>query len=284
MNKRIAVIGGAAVLFAVILGAWLQTAGPEPRLETIVPEAPASLPVPLLPVPPVPPRIASGADYEHCLEMIDADPAGANSFADAWEATGGGDGAAHCRALALIALGDPETGAQVLDQLGGASHAPALARASVYGQAVQAWLMADEPDRAYEAATAAVALSPDDADLRIDRSVAAATMERYLDAIDDLDRAIALDPRRFDALVLRAAAWRQEKRLDRAKEDVDRALAINPDYPEALLERGILRQRMGDRAGARADWEHAIELAPDSTTADLAQQNLALLEAGPERK
>ena len=281
MNKRIAVIGGAAVLFAGILAAgWFLTAGLNRQNTAIAVNEPAML----LPLPPVPPRVASGPDYEHCLEMIDADPAGANNFADAWEATGGGEGARHCLALAQIALGDPETGAGMLDDLAQRSTAPALARASVYGQAVQAWLMTDEPDRAYSSATAALALSPDDPDLRIDRSVAAATMERYLDAIDDLDRAIQLDPQRFDALVLRAAAWRQEGRLDRAKDDVDRALLLDPQYPEALLERGILRQRMGDRAGARADWERAIELDPDSTTADLAQQNLALLEAGPERK
>ncbi len=282
MNKLIAVIGGAAFLFAVLWGAWwFLTAGPDRRNDAIAVDETA---LPPLPLPPVPPRVAAGPDYEHCLEMIDADPAGANNFADAWEATGGGEGALHCQALAQIALGDPETGAGMLDDLARRSKAPPLARASVYGQAVQAWLMTDQPDRAYDAATAALALSPNDPDLLIDRSVAAATMERYLDAIDDLDRALQLDPRRFDALVLRAAAWRQEGRLDRAKDDVDRALSVNPNYSEALLERGILRQRIGDGDGARADWEHAIELDPDSTTADLAQQNLALLEAGPERK
>lgn len=288
MNKGIAVIGGTVILLAVGLGSWRSLVlGPE-RLEPELAEAPiaaaAEEPAMQLPLPPVPPRVASGPDYEHCLEMIDADPTGANNFADAWQATGGGDGAQHCRALALIALGDPETGAEMLDNLGRLSKAPPLARASVYGQAVRAWLMTDEPDRALEAATAALALSPNDPELLIERSVAAATLERFMDAIDDLDRAIRLDPKRFDAMVLRAAAWRQESRLDKAKDDVDRALAIDPDYPEALLERGILRQRMGDAVGARADWEHAIELDPDSTTADLAQQNLALLEAGPERK
>ena len=281
MNMRIAVIGGAAVLFAGILGGWwLLTPAAERQDDPLPVAADAAL----LPVPPVPPRVASGPDYEQCLQMIDTDPEGANNFADAWDATGGGDGAAHCRGLAQIALGDPEAGARVLDELGQKSKASALARASVYDQAVQAWLMADEPDRAFESATAALALSPDDADLLIDRSVAAATMERFLDAIDDLDRALKIDPKRFDALVLRAAAWRQEGKLDRAKADVDAAMAINPDYAEALLERDILRQRMGDGPGARADWEHAIELDPDSTTADLAEQNLALLEAGPERK
>ena len=52
---------------------------------------------------------------------------------------------------------------------------------------------------------------------------------------------------------------------------------------EALLEHGILRQRVDDQAGARQDWERAISLEPDSATADLAQQNLALLDAGPDR-
>ncbi len=69
--------------------------------------------------------------------------------------------------------------------------------------------------------------------------------------------------------------------LDLAKADVTRALAIDPDDADALLERGILRQRLGDNDGARTDWQHAMGVDPNSTTADLAQQNLSLLEAGP---
>ena len=65
---------------------------------------------------------------------------------------------------------------------------------------------------------------------------------------------------------------------------LDRALAADPEDPEALLERGVLRQRRGDPAGARADWERAVELAPDTPAGELAQQNLALLDAGPERR
>jgi len=84
--------------------------------------------------------------------------------------------------------------------------------------------------------------------------------------------------------VLRGTAWRHLGQLDHAQDSLDRALSQDPDSPEALLERGILRQRHDDREGARRDWERAIELAPDSAAADLAQQNLALLEAGPDRK
>jgi len=81
--------------------------------------------------------------------------------------------------------------------------------------------------------------------------------------------------------VLRASAWRGLGRLAEAAADIDRALALDPDDPDALLERGILRQRRGDLDGARADWDRARALAPDSATGDLAEQNLALLDAGP---
>ncbi|MBV9654590.1 MAG: hypothetical protein JOZ42_08505 [Acetobacteraceae bacterium] len=234
-----------------------------------------------LPVPPQSPRIAEGEDYEHCLALLRNDPGGANAWADAWAATGGGEGALHCQALAQIALGNPQTGAEMLDKIAATSGAAAPARASLYGQAVQAWLMADDPARAFGDATLALALSPDDPGFFIDRSVAAATMDRYLDAIDDLDRALGLDPKRADALVLRAAAWRHEGRLDRAREDIDHAFALDPTNPDAFLERGLVRRDEGDREGARDDWRHAIALAPGTATADLAGQNMGSLDAGP---
>ena len=238
----------------------------------------------VLPVPPLPPRIDEGADYQKCLAMLADDPAGANAFADAWEATGGGDGAAHCHALAQIALGNAETGAAMMEHLARQSRAPDAMRATIFDQAEHAWLIAGNPGRGYGAATMAVTLDPDDADLLIDHSVVAATLGRYGEAIEDLDRALRIDPRRTDALVFRAAAAREEGHLRRAQDDIDRALAQDPEDADALLERGILRQRRGDTRGARADWQRAMELDPDSATGDLAQQNLALLEAGPERQ
>src|SRR5208337_154194 len=67
-----------------------------------------------LPVPPAPPSIAEGSDYDSCLRLLTDDPEGASAYADAWEATGGGEGARHCHALAEIALGHATDGAQEL--------------------------------------------------------------------------------------------------------------------------------------------------------------------------
>lgn len=197
---------------------------------------------------------------------------------------GGGDGAAHCRALSQIALGDPEHGADLLDKLASRSTAAPSSRAAVLGQAAQAWMMAGAPDRAFASAGRAIALTQDDADLLIDRAIASLSLERYREASDDLSHALTLDPTRVDALVLRASAWRLLGKLDQARDDIDRAFAQDPESPDAFLERGILRQRGGDWDGARDDWQRAISLAPDSATGDLAQQNLALLEAGPDQR
>jgi tetratricopeptide (TPR) repeat protein len=239
---------------------------------------------PDLPLPPFPPRIAEGKDYETCLAALADDPAGAAAMADSMLAGGGGDGAAHCQGLALIVTGKPEAGAVVLEALAQRSDAPAMARAVVLGQAGQARLMVAQPDKAAADASDALALSPADTELFIMRATAEAMLERFQDAVADLDAALQVDSSRTDALVSRAVMHRRLNELDLAQADVSRALALDPDSADALLERGILRERMGDRTGARVDWERARRVDPNSTTADLAEQNLSLLEAGPERR
>jgi tetratricopeptide (TPR) repeat protein len=279
MKARAVIIAGVAALLLAAAGTGaLWTLRPAPQdIEAVNADAP-------LPIPPVPPRIAQGDDYERCLAMLGPDPEGAQALAETWQTAGGGDGADHCLALARIELGDPQEGATLLERLAAASHGGSAARATIYGQAAQAWLMTGDSGHAFAAGTQALALSPDDPGLLIDHAVAAGGLERWQDAMDDLTHALELDPRRPDALVLRGAAWRHLGQLELAQDDVDRALAIDPQDAEALLERGVLRQRRDDASGARADWEQAITIAPDSPTADLAQQNLALLEAGPKRQ
>ena len=278
MSTRAVIVAGLAALLLVGAGggAWWELMPMPDDADAASVEAP-------LPIPPVPPRIAQGDQYESCLAMLGTDPEGAQGLAETWQTAGGGDAAEHCLALARIELGDPEDGATMLEKIGSSSHGAAVARATIFGQATQAWLMAGEANRAFAAATLALSLSGEDPDLLIDRAVAAGSLERWQDAVDDLTHALDIDQRRPDAMVLRGSAWRHLGQLDLAEDDIARALTMDPDNAEGLLERGIIRQRRNDPQGARADWEQAIALAPDTPTADLAQQNLALLEAGPDR-
>jgi tetratricopeptide (TPR) repeat protein len=358
MSWRLTALCASLVLVGSVAGATWWLTSPSADLDDTQAD---------LPVPPFPPRIAEGSKYETCLATLAGDPTGAVTLAETWQADGGGDGAMHCRGLALIASGRPSAGAALLEQLARQSTAPALARASVLSQAVQARLMVAQEDQpppepagalaakrsaeaakdtpagdrgvpetggkmatdtptadrtaaadapttdlavekgavadrsaanevtatdaptdpmaaagqAAEDASLALSLSPSDTDLFVMRATAESLLGQCQDAVDDLSEALRLDARRQDALVLRAVMRRKLNQLDLAQADVSRALTLDPDDPDALLERGILRQRMGDAAGARADWEHARVVDPNSTTADLAEQNLSLLEAGP---
>jgi Flp pilus assembly protein TadD len=232
----------AAALTALACTTWVAFA---PREATIAGDT--------LPLPPQPPRFAEGPDADRCFGLLRTDPDVALALAATWEQQGGGEGAQHCAALAVLATGDVTRAADQLEQLASRSRASASARAAVFAQAAQAWLMAGEAPRAFATTTRALALTPDDVELQIDRAIALGTIGRHGEAEADLDRALASDPQRPDALVFRAAAWRQLDRAEPARRDIERALALEPDNAEALLERGILRQLVGDTEGAQMD-------------------------------
>jgi tetratricopeptide (TPR) repeat protein len=288
MNSRVLAFAGAAVLImaAGVLsirrtdepGYRSHTDAPATELATIDPPAGD------LPVPPVPPRIAEGVQYDKCMTMIADDPQGAEAIATSWQTSGGGEAAIHCQALAAIAAGKPEAGAKLLEDLAHGGTIQGSARAVLLGQAAEARLMVEQAAPAVQDTTEALAIHPDDPDLLIGRADANDTLDQPNDAVDDLTRALQLDPMRGDALVLRASLRRRMDQLDEARADIGRALALDPEDAEALLERGILRQETGDLAGARQDWMHARTADPNSEAAELAAQNLALLDAGPARK
>ena len=266
------------VFFALLAGigaVWRIGAAPEIH-DSVEEEGP-------IPLPPAPPRIAEGSDYDKCLDMIGDDPQSAVNFAEAWEEKSGGDPATHCRGLALVALGEPEAAASVLERLAASSQGTALARATLYAQAAQSRLVADDAAHAFDDSTRALALDPGNADIRLDRAMAAFLLDRNQLAIDDTTRALDLDPRRPDAYTLRATAWRRVERWELAGDDINRALILDPDLPDALLERGIIRQHNRDLRGARMDWMRVAGLAKGTPLADLAEQNLDLLDAGPGR-
>jgi tetratricopeptide (TPR) repeat protein len=289
MRLRVTSVGVAAVLAVALslpVAARAQAAGVVDTAGENVPAGQAGDPDAELPIPPVPPRIAEGAQYDTCLDRLASDPSGADAiaaFLSASHAPEDAEAGAHCHALAQVELGNTEEGAALLDRLAAASTAPAASRAVVFAQASQAWTMAGHGDQAFASASRALLLSPDDPELCISHAIAALALQHYAEAADDLTHALELDAKRADALILLATSHRQMGDLARAQADISLAFQQDPDNPDGLLERGILRQRAGDLAGARADWQRATDLAADTPTGDLAQQNLALLAAGPRQ-
>ncbi len=222
---------------------------------------------------------ADESEYAACLKLLDHDAEAAFASALAWQDVGGGAPARHCAALALVRLGQPAEAATRLEALAAdmAAQRPWL-RAGVLAQAGQAWLTADEPERAHAAFTAALEITPEAPEIYVDRAQALAQAGAFWEAIDDLGRAIELAPGRAEPYAFRASAYRYIDKLELALDDAERALAIAPDDPIALLERGNIRRLSGDDAGARADWLHVISVAPGGHAADDARTNLERLD------
>ena len=114
---------------------------------------------------------AEESEYAACLKLLDHDAAAAFESALAWQDISGGAPARHCAALALVRLGQPAEAATRLEALAAdmADARPWL-RAGVLAQAGQAWLTADQPERAYAAFTVALEITPEAPEIYIDRA------------------------------------------------------------------------------------------------------------------
>ncbi len=239
-------------------------------------------------LPTTPARAQDGAaeqerEYQDCMILARAAPADGFDSALAWASLGGGDGARHCAAVALIELGQYREAARRLERLAAELRAgkPALSL-EVLVQAGQAWILAGDTARAHAVQSAALDIDPDNVELLLDRGITLATAKSYWEAVDDLNRALELAPGRSDLLTLRASAYRSLDALELAREDIARALTHAPDDPDALLERGMLRRLAGDAAGARDDWLRVIGLTEGTPTAAAARANLEKLDVKVE--
>lgn len=234
-----------------------------------------------------PPTVGGDTRLASCLEQARIDPPAARAKAEKWlDESKGSPAARLCMAMALFhdrafpeaaerleALADERMEGDPTDAVG------------LLGQAGWAWLRAGEAAKADSAYSRALEKRPDDPDMWIDRAFARAEVERYWDAIDDLDRAVSLAPDRFEAYLYRAAARQALSQPKAALEDVALSLERNPDDPRAILLRGNIKGESGDLPGAKADWELTVRLdghpdGADGPSARAARFNLDRLEAG----
>ena len=225
------------------------------------------------------------AAYQRCLSEIEFNPNQAFDEALIWRDRGGGIPARHCAALALIALEEYTAAAERLEELADQTATRAAAQAmrpAMLGQAGNAWLLADRPDRAYSVLSAALALLPEAeparADILIDRARALAAQAQWAAAEADLSASLSLAPDRVDGYIFRATARRFLERSEAAFEDIETALALEPARPEALLERGILHRLAGRDAAARGDWLMLLSVTGEGAAATVAQRNLEMMD------
>lgn len=219
-------------------------------------------------------------EYAACMQLARTNPDKGFENATLWKGLGGGDAASHCAAVSLLNMGHTVDAAERLESLAQTVKAGSAFKAAILGQAGQAWLVANKPEKAESLLTAAIKLNAENLGLYIDRSQALAARDAYGDAVRDLDHVIARAPDHVFARVYRASALRQLDKVQDAIRDVTHALSLEPNHPEGLLESGIVRRLIGDDDGARRDWLQVIEVAKDSAAAKSAQANLERLDGG----
>ena len=220
-------------------------------------------------------------DYDACLDMIATDPARAEREAGDWARYGGGPGARHCYALALIAIGAQSRGIDEL--LGIAAEEPDLepdARADILAQAGD--LLLEEGDRVTASVVAEQAL-------RLDaRNAASLALRARLKmdsgdmraAVRDLDEALRQNPTSSRFLALRASAYRRLGQHIEARDDAAFATETSPGDAAAWLERGRNEAALRDRNAARFSFLEAIDLDRDGEIGNAARLALQRMEAG----
>jgi tetratricopeptide (TPR) repeat protein len=227
-----------------------------------------------------------GRTYEYCIQLSKTRPDQALELASKWGAIGGGDGAGHCRALALIGLKDYGQGARELEDLAQKSKAAETLRADLLEQAGQAWLLQGEPTRAYNAQTAGLKIAPEGSPqhllLLVDRAATLAEGAKFQEAVVDLDAALALQPDHSDALAFRATARRNLGQVDAALVDAEHAVKSDPKNVNALLERSNIYRMKGRLNEARQDWVMIVQLAPDSDAAKAARADMERADVKPD--
>lgn len=183
------------------------------------------------------------ARYEACIQQIDADPLAAYETGLAWQAQAGGWPAAHCTALAIVATGDFAEGARRLEiNAEGAVAAGPHARAVMFGQAGDAWLAAEDPNKALRAFSRGRDFAPEDGGLALGAAEAALDAGLWEIAAGHADTAIALMPETAEGYRLRGRARLEAGELDAAEADMRAARERDPENIEVLLLRGDIRE------------------------------------------
>lgn len=202
-------------------------------------------------------RLAEAARLDACIAKLDEDPEAAYEDGLAWVGEGGRPFAKQCTALALIELGHAAEGAARLEDLANADDGGSLSQRIVYlTQSGNAWLVAGQPEAALVTLDNAIRLSPADPHLKADRATALMTLNRWNDALSDLDDALGYLPRDGGILKLRAETRLNIGDLTGARQDVVSAIAIDPEDIDAY----VLRGRVNEAERVRAEDPPAEQL------------------------
>ncbi|MEM1086645.1 MAG: hypothetical protein AAGH90_02880 [Pseudomonadota bacterium] len=180
-----------------------------------------------------------------CIRLVETDPRAAYEDSLAWLGNGNRPRARYCNAKALLGLGYTEEGAARLEALANAPDAIALDRRAEYmAEAGNAWFSASYPDAAIKAFSEAIEIDPRNGDYYKDRAAAFLALEKWFEAIDDLEIALQLQPNNPEALFFRSRAYFGLEDFTQAQRDIQAARVGDPENVDYALQRGHIREQI----------------------------------------
>lgn len=193
---------------------------------------------------------AEARRLEACVAKIERSPEDAYEDGLAWTFEGNRPGARQCTALALIALGNVEEGALRLERLATSTDAGSMEQRAVYfSQAGNAWLQIGAAEAAAVSFSEALKFAPNETDLLLDRATSYMLIDKWDEALADLNTAIANSPSHPVAHQMRAEVHLNKDALDLAMKDVEASMAADPKNVDTLVVRGRVREAMRLKAG-----------------------------------
>lgn len=204
-----------------------------------------------------------------CVEQTRMAPERAVETANAWRAEGGGLDARQCLGLAYVALARWRAAGTTYEQAAReADTAQSPRRTTFWVQSGNAWLAAEEAERAMQAFDAALLASSLGQELRgevhLDRARAQVALGNMAGARSDLDRALQLVPADPMAWYLSAGLAARQDDLPRAATDIARARQLAGTDPDVLLLAGTIAGLQGNGAEAERLYRQVATSAPES--------------------
>jgi len=136
-----------------------------------------------------------------------------------------------------------------------------------YRSLARALYRTGRPQEALDALRKAVAIEPDDVELRLDLANLLAASGRPQDALEHYQAAVQRHPEHAPSLLGLGDVLAVLGRLDEAKAAYRKALSVQPDFPEAQRNLGVLELQVGELAAAEASLRAALKRAADDPNA-----------------
>ncbi len=119
--------------------------------------------------------------------------------------------------------------------------------------------------------TRAIAASPNNPALYVERGHACRNNQERELAFADFNRAIELSPAYVPAYIERALAYYEDKEYDAARNDYDNIIRLDPGNADAYFRRGACNYYKNELEAALEDLDQAIKLSPQRPGAYLVK-------------